>query len=828
MQGTEWTGPEFCRLRPHVCTSSLAFFTLVCFSVVSYAFSIGITRITSVVLYVPVVLIAYRYPRYGILSAFLTGATYLALYRIFIPGWTDFPEVLVNTVLLVGIGSLTAILSYRLSEKESNLRGIYDASSAGIFLLSKDGSIAEENDRFLSMLGYKNGERPGRLGQIWQEEEAARFPGEAKADASGNGIEIEFIARDGRHIPVVLSAAPGPDDLTVCTVVDIGPRKQAEKEREEERARTREYLDVAGVILLILDDRMHVRAINRKGCTILGYPEDEIVGQDWTENYLPVRVRDSVVSVCTSVLQSDRGTVVPFENPVLTREGEERQIAWTIQPIRDEKGEVFSILASGEDITRHRQTVRALEESEERYESLVAIAPEAIGIYCDGQIVYLNAAALRMLGIKGPVDFEQMPFWPFIHPDSLATVREELTKTQTGVWSSYFQEIKLCRVDGETAYAESTMVPITYKGRPATQFVLRDITVQKRMEEELRQSEVLYRTIFEAAAAAMVIIEEDLTILRANSGFVALSGLPADEIKGKIPWGLFYSPQDGKRMLEYHRRRCNGDPDAPQTYLSSFTDAGRNTHDVIVTASVIPGTKKSIVSFVDVTVQREYEKELKRSLLEKEALLKEIHHRVKNNMQQIASLLSLQAATVADRGIAGCLQASESRITAMALVHENLYQSESLASIRADAYITTLCSEIKASYTPGPGIRVDTAIDDVALDTDTAIPCGLIINELVTNAFKHAFTGRDQGRVLVSLRRQTEGRLCLRVEDDGIGLPANISIDNEETLGLRLVSALSEQIGGTPRFSSGGGTRFSVTFPYAPPETEQRDRENRW
>ncbi|WP_160329466.1 PAS domain-containing sensor histidine kinase [Methanofollis ethanolicus] len=766
------------------------------------------------VLYVPVVLIAYRYPRYGILSAFLAGAAYLALYHIFIPGWTDFPEVLVNTVLLVGIGSLTAILSYRLSEKKINLRGIYDASSAGIFLLSKDGSITEENDRFLSMLGYGGGERPEHLDRIWLRTGADRFP-----DGANNGIETEFITRDDRQIPVLLSTAPGPDDLTVCTVVDIGPQKQAEREREEERARTREYLDVAGVILLILDDRMHVRAINRKGCTILGYPEDEIVGQDWAENYLPVRVRDSVVSVCTSVLQSDRGTVVPFENPVLTRDGEERQIAWTIQPIRDEKGEVFSILASGEDITRHRQTVRALEESEERYESLVAIAPEAIGIYCDGQIVYLNAAALRMLGIKGPVDFEQMPFWPFIHPDSLATVREELTKTQTGVWSSYFQEIKLCRVDGETAYAESTMVPITYKGRPATQFVLRDITIQKRMEEELRRSEVLYRTIFEAAAAAMVIVEEDLTISRANSGFLTLSGLPGDEIEGKIPWGLFYSPQDGKRMLEYHRKRCNGDPTAPQTYLSSFVDGGGDFHDVIVTASIIPETKKSIVSFVDVTVQREYEKELQRSLLEKEALLKEIHHRVKNNMQQIASLLSLQAATVADRGTAGCLQASENRITAMALVHENLYQSESLASIRADAYITTLCSEIRASYTPGPGIRVETAIDDLVLDTDTAIPCGLIINELVTNAFKHAFTGRDRGRVLVSLGQHAGGRLCLRVEDDGIGLPANISIDNEETLGVRLVSALSDQIGGTPRFESDSGTRFSVTFPYTPSQS---------
>lgn len=816
MHRTEWKSPDICRLRPHVCTFILSFFTLLCFCIVSYAFSTGVTRIASVVLYVPVVLIAYRYPRYGILSALLAGAAYFGLYRIFIPDWTDFPEVLINTILLVGIGCLTAILSYRLSEKEINLRGIYDASPAGIFLLSKDGGITEENDHFLSMLGYGDGERPGRLDRIWQGGRDAHFPAGAN-----NAIETAFIARDGRHIPVILSAAPGPDGRTVCTVVDISLQKQAEREREEERARTREYLDVAGVILLILDGDMTVRMINRKGCTILGYPEDEIVGQNWAENYLPPRVREDVVSICTAILRGDRGTAVHFENAVLTSDGEERQISWTIQPIWDDKGAVFFLLASGEDITRHRQTVRALEESEERYESLVAIAPEAIGIYCDGQIVYLNTAALRMFGIRGPGDFGQMPFWPFIHPDSLPTVRQELTKTQTGVWSSYFQEISLCRADGETVYAESTMVPITYEGRTATQFVLRDITAQKQMEEELRRSEVLYRTIFEAAAAAMVIVEEDLTISHANSGFVALSGLSRDEIEGKIPWDHFYSPGDGKRMLEYHRIRCQGDLHAPQTYLSSFIGAGGDSHDVVVTASVIPGTKRSIVSFVDVTVQREYEKELKRSLLEKEALLKEIHHRVKNNMQQVASLLSLQASTVADREIAGCLQASESRITAMALVHENLYQSESLASIHADIYVKTLCSEIRDSYAPGPGIRVETAIDDVALDTDTAIPCGLIINELVTNAFKHAFPGRDEGTVQVSLR-QIERGLCLRVEDDGTGLPADFSPGREGTLGLRLVSALSEQIEGTLTFTSDSGTRFSITFPYAPPETEKR------
>lgn len=817
MQRTEWKRPEFCRLRPLVCTFSLAFFTLLCFCVVSYAFTIGITRIASAVLYVPVILIAYRYPRSGVLSAFFVGAAYFGLYSFFSPDRTDFPEVLVNTVLLVGIGSLTAILSWRLSEKEINLRGIYDASSAGIFLLSKDGKITEENDRFLSMLGYDPGKKPGRLDQIWEARGAARLQREAN-----DGIETEFIGRDGHHIPVILSTAPGPDDLTVCTVVDIGARKQAEREREEERARTQEYLDVAGVILLILDGDMIVRVINRKGCLILGYPEDDIIGQNWTEKYLPARVKESVTSLCALIHKGEQRTAFHSENPILTKDGDEKQISWTIQPIWDEKKAEFFILASGEDVTRHRQTVRALEESEERYESLVAIAPEPIGIYCDGQIVYLNAAALRVLGIGERDSLGQIPFWPFIHPESLPTVREELTKTQTGVWSSYFQEIRLCRVDGGTAYAESTMVPITYEGRQATQFILRDVTAQKKMEEELRRSEVLYRTIFEAAAGAMAIVEKDLTVSLANSGFVALSGLTRDEIEGKITLGHFFSAGEQQRIRDYHRKRCKGEENVPQTYFSTFLSAEGNSRNVIVTAAVIPGTEKSIVSFVDVTVQKEYEKELKRSLLEKEALLTEVHHRVKNNMQQIASLLSLQAATVADRRVAGCLQASESRITAMALVHENLYQSESLAFIRAGPYVTTLCQEIRALYSPAPGIGIEAAIDDLALDADTAIPCGLIINELVTNAFKHAFVGRDHGRVQVSLRRQSGEKVCLRVEDDGNGLPAALSLDSEETLGLRLVSALSDQIGGTLRFESDNGTLFSIIFPYTQTKTEKR------
>jgi two-component sensor histidine kinase len=214
----------------------------------------------------------------------------------------------------------------------------------------------------------------------------------------------------------------------------------------------------------------------------------------------------------------------------------------------------------------------------------------------------------------------------------------------------------------------------------------------------------------------------------------------------------------------------------------------------------------------DITDRRRAEDQIRAALEEKEVLFKEINHRVKNNLQIIDSLLSLQARQPADGGDA--LQESRNRIQAMALVHEMLYRSETPARIDFRDYLHSLTEHLMRSYGAGTRrIRLASDIAPVSLSLDTAIPCGLIINELVTNSLKHAFPGDKSGEIVVELRVLPDCSCRLAVRDDGVGLPSDFSIEETRSLGLRLVRTLTEQIGdGRLHVNSDHGAKFEITF----------------
>ena len=204
---------------------------------------------------------------------------------------------------------------------------------------------------------------------------------------------------------------------------------------------------------------------------------------------------------------------------------------------------------------------------------------------------------------------------------------------------------------------------------------------------------------------------------------------------------------------------------------------------------------------------------IKASLKEKEMLLKEIHHRVKNNLQIVSSLLSLQSAYINDAAVLAVFKDSQSRVESMALMHEHLHQSEDLEKIDLASYIQTLAADLFSSYgVNSHTIGLNIGVDHVFLNTDTAIPCGLIVNELVSNALKHAFPAGLKGQINISLQPESDSELLLIVSDNGIGFPENLDFRNTATLGLRLVNTLTAQLRGTIELLRGAGTSFRITF----------------
>ena len=216
-------------------------------------------------------------------------------------------------------------------------------------------------------------------------------------------------------------------------------------------------------------------------------------------------------------------------------------------------------------------------------------------------------------------------------------------------------------------------------------------------------------------------------------------------------------------------------------------------------------------AFLDITERKHAEDQIKASLAEKDVLLKEIHHRVKNNLQIISSLLSLQSENIGSGDQEKTFRDSQNRIRSMALIHEKLYQSKDISRVDFAEYVRSLTAYLSRSYVIGPGVTIVIDIEGVSLGIDMAIPCGLIINELVSNSLKYAFRDRQTGEVRIGLRRSGTV-FTLTIADNGPGLPPGVDFRDTPSLGLQLVNTLVEQLEGDIELDQSHGTTYRITF----------------
>ena len=222
---------------------------------------------------------------------------------------------------------------------------------------------------------------------------------------------------------------------------------------------------------------------------------------------------------------------------------------------------------------------------------------------------------------------------------------------------------------------------------------------------------------------------------------------------------------------------------------------------------------KMIGTVQDITEQKNINTKLVQSLREKELMLKEVHHRVKNNLQVVSSLLRIQAANVEDKTVGEYLKISEQRVQSMALIHQQLYKTEDLSRINFGDYVRELCTYLLFAYgIERSKINLAVNIEDIYFGIDTALPCGLIINELITNALKHAFPGGRQGTIEISLVKGTDERNNLTIRDDGVGIKNDFNLEELKTLGMQLVSTLSKQLESEIEINNKNGTEVKLIF----------------
>ena len=337
----------------------------------------------------------------------------------------------------------------------------------------------------------------------------------------------------------------------------------------------------------------------------------------------------------------------------------------------------------------------------------------------------------------------------------------------------------------------------------------------ERYSAKLQESKEALQAVLDSAGDAIIVSDADTgRIIDANHRMIEMYGyshaeaLEADV--GKLSLGE--PPFSQVEALAWLRKVRESGPQTLE-WLARHKDGHTFWVEVKVNLALIGRDKRFVIVVRDITERKKTEETLSSSLAEKEILLKEIHHRVKNNMQVISSLVELQAEEVQDDAMRDTFKELVYRVRSMAMVHEKLYQLDNFARVEFADYTQSLLDYLwRAQGTAMPGVTLEMDLTPVFLPVSEAVPCGLMLNELFTNALKHAFVGRPGGKVTVALRRAAQGKIVLSVQDDGIGMPPETDIGKTNSLGFRLVQMLARQLKATVDMHVANGTTFTVTF----------------
>lgn len=590
---------------------------------------------------------------------------------------------------------------------------------------------------------------------------------------------------------------------------DITERKTAESALRESEERFRSLYENSTVGLYRTTPEGRILLANPTIIRMLGYDSAEELNNRNLEE-------DGFEAGYSRAMFRERlereGEIRGLESVWNRKDGTRVHVRESARAIRGEEGTVLFYEGTVEDISERNKFEEALRASEEKYRGL--FENNLDGIYQSlpqGRFITVNPALVRMFGFRDELDMRRADIRDlYFNPEDRDDwIREIRKKGETRNL-----EVRMKRKDGTPFTAMENSRAVTDVRGHILYFegIFTDITERKRLEEEQAESEALYRALFESANDAVFLLDLDGNHVKVNRKAAEMTGYAIEELIGRpikalvVPgeysdaWQKLGGLIEGKVFPVYERlfRKKDGSEFSVEINASLIRDAERK-----------PRFIQSIVR--DISERKEKERALQAALQEKEILLKEIHHRVKNNMQVVSSLLNLQSRHISDPRDLEAFRESQRRIRSMALVHEKLYRSRSLSRIEFSDYIRQLAGQLLSSSEKRPGmIGLKLDVEERMLDIERAIPLGLILSELMSNALKHAFPGDRKGEISATFRAVDGGELLLTFRDDGIGLPPRFDLRQAESMGFQLVSLLVEQLDGRVEIERGAGTTFKI------------------
>ena len=593
-------------------------------------------------------------------------------------------------------------------------------------------------------------------------------------------------------------------------------------------------LEAAPTGMIMIDPRGRIVLTNVQVEKLFGYQRAELVGKS-IEVLVPERLQHDHADFRRDFFKNPQTRLMGAGRDLYGRrkDGTEVAVEIGLNPLDTPEGKF--VLSSVVDITERKRIEAGLRESEERFRMMVSAVQDYAIFMLDphGQVVNWNSGAERLKGYLAN-EIVGKHFSIFYTPEQVdrgAPERELRAATDGG---RFEDEGWRLRKDGSTFWASVVITPVRDQHKHLIGFtkVTRDLTERKRAEEQFRRA-------IEASPTGMVIVDHEGNITLINGQVEKMFGYSREELVGRPVEVLV--PQ---RFREQHFRFRRAFLSSPQARPMG---AGRDLYGLRKDGGEVPIEiglnpletqlgRFVLSSVVDITERKRSEQErtlfvqklqtfnleleeqvrnrtaeLSRTLKEREVLLQEVHHRVKNNLQIISSLINVQARSLEHGTGRDALEECQGRIQAIALIHEKLYQSRDYANIPFSEYARALAENVfHATDASSQNVLLDLDIEDCAIAVDKAIPCGLILNELISNARRHAFCDGRSGKIRVELEKTEDHSLRLTISDDGMGLPSGFDLGKGGSLGLQLVRMLVKQIDGKLTVETVNGTCFRL------------------
>jgi len=718
-------------------------------------------------------------------------------------------------------------------QRERKYRNLLEKNVAGVFSVTKEGEIIEINEG-LSSIFINAGLVSNQLEKLfsfskksWEE-----IKKEVLLINETSAFKLDFILP---KMTVTLSMRMYFDDETELyegTAIDITAIEKAnqlKKENEQQYLRLFEESNDA----IVISQKGEIKETNKTGIDL--FKDTEIIGKNIWDYTSSKKDKEELKLKYTQ--NNEKPQKFFFDWELLRKDGKQIQAELSTSIFFKENQAIEQTIIR--DVTERKAREESIKNNQKMLSNILENIPEGIIVFDKERVIFANSESFRLLNIhENKIDKIQIKE---VFQGASNQIFQKAIQTYYETGEDASGQLSL----NEDIIVEYSIVSTPFNGELHSVLILKDIThihrfetervraelaeqsskelqeeiiERKKVEQKLEEQSIRMRAIIENSSNTLIwTVDKEFNLVSFNSQF-----------KKQMMLFMPYEIELGMSFVNVlkHAMKPEGIKETTEVFKKVFKGKSQVIEGALniknynywfeTFLNPIPDTEGNIIEIScvshNITEKKENNKEILNSLREKEVLLKEVHHRVKNNLQVVSSILNLQTSHITDEKILSVLDESQNRIKSMSLIHENLYQTNDFASVNFSEYIKNLIKNLIHSYQVYD-IKINFLFDfkDIKLDLDHAIPCGLIVNEIVSNTLKYAFAGRTEGTIFLSIKKEKH-TFYLEIGDDGIGLPKDIDIENTETLGLQLVCSLVEQINGTLKLKDEKGTRYLIIF----------------